>query len=34
MEPWIEGVYQFSLDKQETIAFVKSVQEALKQYQM
>jgi len=31
MEPWIDGIYQFSLDKDETTAFVKSVQEAVKQ---
>jgi hypothetical protein len=29
--PWIDGIYQFSLHKDETSAFVKSIQEAVKQ---
>ncbi len=31
-EPWIDGTYQFSLERDETTAFVKSVQEAVKQF--
>ena len=28
--PWIDGIYQFSRDRDETMAFVRSVQEAVK----
>lgn len=31
-EPWIDGTYQFSVEKDETAAFVKSVQAAIKQF--
>jgi len=31
IERWIDGIYQFSLDKDETTAFVESGQEAVKQ---
>ena len=31
MEPRIDEIYQFSLDKDEATVFVKSVQEAVKQ---
>jgi len=31
MERWIDGIYQFSLDRDETTAFVESVKEAAKQ---
>jgi len=30
-EPWIDGIYQFSVGKDETAAFVKSVQAAIRQ---
>ena len=32
MEPWIDGIYQFSEEKDETVVFVKSVQAAVKQF--
>ena len=31
-EPWIDGIYQFNEEKDETVVFVKSVQAAIKQF--
>ena len=31
-EPWIDGIYQFSAEKDETAAFVKSVQAAIQHF--
>ena len=31
-KPWIDGIYQFSQEKDETTIFIKSVQEALRQF--